>query len=49
MSDLAIGFITGMAFTFIFALALIWRFVAKESKEQMEAHRNNQSHNWSKP
>ena len=43
------SFIGGIVFAYAFAGALIWRFVAKESREQMENHRNNQSHNWSRP
>jgi hypothetical protein len=43
------SFIGGIVFAYIFALAVIWRFVARESERQMESHRHNQSHNWGRP
>lgn len=42
-------FIFGFVSCFVLICVLVWRFVARESREQMESHRRNQGHKWGMP
>jgi preprotein translocase subunit YajC len=42
-------FIFGFVACFILICIIVWRFVVRESQEQMESHRRNRNHNWSNP
>jgi preprotein translocase subunit YajC len=42
-------FIFGFVTCFVLICVIVWRFIARESHQQMENHRRSQRHNWGRP